>query len=90
MTVDDVAPTLTLDAVTTINENGVATLTGTIADPGTLDTFTLVVNWGDALSPNNVETYTFPASGSGSQTFLTHYRTKPRARPATRIRSHGY
>ncbi|MEZ6110700.1 MAG: hypothetical protein R3C99_06775 [Pirellulaceae bacterium] len=42
--------------MTTINENGVATLTGTIADPGTLDTFTLVVNWGDALSPNNVET----------------------------------
>ncbi|MEZ6110701.1 MAG: hypothetical protein R3C99_06780 [Pirellulaceae bacterium] len=50
----------------------VATLTGHRGSR-TLDTFTLVVNWGDALSPNNVETYTFPASGSGSQTFsLTH------------------
>ena len=39
--VKNVAPTLTLDPVLMIDENGVATLTGTIADPGTLDTFTL-------------------------------------------------
>jgi hypothetical protein len=68
-----VAPTVVLDPVVAIDENGVATLTGTITDPGTLDTFTLDINWGDPLSPNNVETYTFGASSTGSQTFtLTH------------------
>ena len=30
-----------------INEGGIATLTGSISDPGSSDTFTLVVNWGD-------------------------------------------
>ena len=68
-TVNNVAPTLVLDPVLTINEDGEATLTGTISDPGTLDTFTLDVNWGDPLSPDNVEQYTFDASTTGSQTF---------------------
>ena len=73
VTVNNVAPTLSGLSATTISENGVTTLTGTITDPGTLDTFTLTVNWGDPLSPNNVETYTFGASATGSQTFtLTH------------------
>ncbi len=71
--VNDVAPVLTLNPVVAIDENGVATLSGTIADVGTLDTFTLAVNWGDPLSPNNVETYTYGSSVSQSQTFtLTH------------------
>ncbi|APZ96400.1 PKD domain-containing protein [Fuerstiella marisgermanici] len=73
LTVNNVAPTLVLDPVVAIDENGVATLTGTISDPGTLDTFTLDINWGDALSPNDTETYSFSASASGTQTFtLTH------------------
>src|SRR5439155_975695 len=55
------APALSGLAATTISENGVTTLTGTITDPGTLDTFTLTVNWGDPLSPNNVEHYPFAA-----------------------------
>lgn len=73
VTVNNVAPTLVLDPVTAIDENGVATLTGTISDPGTSDTFTLEINWGDTLSPNNVESYTFGASPIGTQSFsLTH------------------
>lgn len=73
VTVNNVAPSLVLDPVVAIDENGVATLTGTITDPGTLDTFTLDVDWGDPLSPDNTETYTFGASSTGSQTFtLTH------------------
>ena len=73
VTVNNVAPTLVLNAVTAIVENGVATLTGTITDPGTQDTFTLTINWGDPLSPKNVETYTFAASATGTQSFtLTH------------------
>ncbi len=45
VTVNNVAPTVVLDAVTDIDENGIATLSGTITDPGTLDTFTLVIDW---------------------------------------------
>ena len=68
--VSNVAPVLTLDPVVAIDEDGVATLTGAIDDPGTLDSFTLDVNWGDALSPNNDESYTF---GAGTTSFtLTH------------------
>jgi hypothetical protein len=73
VTITNVAPTLVLNPVLAIDENGVATLTGTISDPGTLDTFTLTVNWGDPLSPGDDETYTFAASAAGTQTFaLTH------------------
>jgi len=41
-----------------ILENGIATLTGTIVDPGTPDTFTLQIDWGDD-SP--AETVDYPA-----------------------------
>lgn len=72
--VNNIAPTLVLSPVADIDENGVATLTGTITDPGTLDWFTLAIDWGDSLSPSNIETYIFGASSTGSQTFtLTHH-----------------
>ena len=71
--VGNVKATLSGLLAATINEGGTTTLTGTITDPGTLDTFTLDVDWGDPLSPNNTETYSFGASATGSQTFtLTH------------------
>jgi hypothetical protein len=61
--VNNVRPLLQNVAVTPeIDENGVVTLSGNILDPGTLDTFTLVVNWGEG-SP---QTYTYPA---GTTTF---------------------
>ena len=73
VTVKNVVPTIELDPVLAINEGGIATLTGTITDPGTLDTFTLDINWGDPLSPNNIEQYTYGVSATQSQTFiLTH------------------
>lgn len=68
--VDNVAPIVTLGDVAAIDENGVATLTGTVVDPGTLDTFTLTIDWGDPLSPDNITTYTLGASSSGTQSFL--------------------
>lgn len=71
--VENVAPVILLSPVASIDENGIATLTGSLVDPGTLDTFTVIVNWGDALSPNNTETFTFAASATGTQNFtLTH------------------
>ncbi len=55
-TVSDVAPTVSLTAPAGISENDTATLSGTIADVGTLDTFTLALNWGDPASPDNTQT----------------------------------
>jgi len=40
-----------------IDENGVATLSGSIVDPGTQDTFTLIVDWGEGIP----QTYTYLA-----------------------------
>ncbi len=49
ITVDNVAPSnLTVGmSPTTIDENGVSTLSGTFTDPGTLDTHTVTIDWGD-------------------------------------------
>lgn len=46
VTVSNVAPTLTATG-TVVDENGVATVSGTIADPGSRDTFGLTIDWGD-------------------------------------------
>ncbi len=51
LTVNNVAPALSALAATAINENGTTTLSGTITDPGTADTFSLVVDWGDGSAP---------------------------------------
>jgi PKD repeat protein len=50
VTVNNVAPQLINVTGSTIDENGVATVTGTIQDPGTLDTFEVDVNWQDNVS----------------------------------------
>jgi autotransporter-associated beta strand protein len=53
VTVNNVAPAavnLTVNP-STIDENGSTTVSGTFTDPGTLDTHTVVINWGDG-SPN--------------------------------------
>lgn len=55
ITVNNVAPTVDDLAVTSsISESGSAVLTGTIVDPGTLDTFTLDVDWGDGSAVQSV------------------------------------
>jgi hypothetical protein len=80
-----VAPTLSGLSATTIFENGVTTLTGTITDPGTLDGLSLAVNWGDPRSPGNTETDTYSPSqaANGSQTFTLqhHYLDNPDGSP---------
>ena len=67
LTVNNVAPQLKNVAVTpAIDENGTVTLSGNIVDPGTLDTFTLVVNWGEGTP----QTFNF---GAGTTSFsVTH------------------
>src|SRR5262249_10959060 len=52
VTVNNVAPTLSNVGITSpVNQASPATLTGSIADPGTQDPVTLVVNWGDGSAP---------------------------------------
>src|SRR5207237_7314619 len=64
----NIAPSITsLTATPTINEDGTVTLDGSFTDPGTLDTYSLVVNWGGS---EGSETFSLAA---GARTFsLTH------------------
>ena len=71
VTVKNVAPTLSNVAVSSpINENDVATLSGTITDPGTQDTFTLTVNWGDGSLPQTFSYATGTTSFSETHQYL--------------------
>src|SRR5262249_1645872 len=56
VTVHNVTPSVALNAVPDIDENGVATLTGSYTDIGLLDAHVLTVNWADA---NNGAASTF-------------------------------
>jgi hypothetical protein len=47
ITVNNVVPTITDPADTTVSRNTEVSLSTTITDPGTLDRFTATVNWGD-------------------------------------------
>jgi hypothetical protein len=68
VTVNNVPPTLSNISITSpINETNAATLSGNINDPGILDPFTMVVNWGDG-SP--LQTFNFAA---GSTTFSENH-----------------
>ncbi len=80
VTVNNVAPTLSNVAVTSpINENDLATLTGNITDAGTLDSFTLVVDWGDGSA---AQTYTF-AAGATSFNVTHQYLDNPGPHPSS-------
>ncbi len=59
VTVNNVAPVITVVG-DTINEDGTATVSGTITDPSSLDTFTVVIDWGEG-SP---QTYSYPAGST--------------------------
>ena len=61
ITVANAAPTLSNLVITPIFENGVARLSGTIADPGKLDSFTISVDWRDGSA---VEDFSFAAGTS--------------------------
>src|SRR5207237_925642 len=70
VTVNNVAPStpvLSL-AVTTINENGSTSLGGTFTDPGTLDTHTVAINWGDGSSNTTLKL----AAGVTNLSSLSH------------------
>ncbi|SES99864.1 parallel beta-helix repeat (two copies) [Methanococcoides vulcani] len=59
VTVNNVAPTVTAVG-DVINENDFANVSGTISDPGILDTFDVVIDWGDGYN----ETFPYPAGST--------------------------
>jgi len=60
VTVNNVAPTVNLDQPSDINESETLTLTGAFQDPGSLDTFTAEIAWGDGSADS---TFTLPDIG---------------------------
>jgi PKD repeat protein len=58
--VKNVAPIVALNPVAMINENGIATLTGSYTDIGLLDGHTLTVGWNDA-NDSRPSTFNIPA-----------------------------
>ncbi|WMS42220.1 PKD domain-containing protein [Acuticoccus sp. MNP-M23] len=67
--VANIAPTLRLAPVEDIGPDGIATLTGTVIDPGRNDTFTVRIDWGEVGSATRFETVTLGPSATGRQTF---------------------
>lgn len=53
--VNNVAPIVVIESTTSsIDENGIVTLTGRFSDVGTLDTHTATVDWGDGTGPQSL------------------------------------
>ena len=59
VTVNNVAPEVTASG-STIVENGEATVSGTITDPGSKDSFTVVIDWGEG----DPQTYSYGAGAT--------------------------
>ena len=59
VTVDNVAPSVTAND-DTIDENGVATVSGDIDDPGSEDSFTVTIDWGEGAPVD----YSYPAGST--------------------------
>jgi PKD repeat protein len=59
VTVNNVAPIVTVTG-DVISENGIATVSGTISDPSSTDTYEVEINWGDG----NTETFRYPAGST--------------------------
>ncbi len=82
ITVTNLKPTITGLAATNTAENSFTTLSGTIVDVGTLDTFTMTINWGDSLS----DVYTFTAGNrvfNKTHKYLDDNPTKTASDPYT-------
>ncbi|MGR3319473.1 MAG: PKD domain-containing protein [Candidatus Anammoxibacter sp.] len=67
VTVKNVAPIVSANNIQ-INENGTATVSGTIVDPGTQDTFSVTINWDDGSVP---EVFAY---GTGSTAFSEQHQ----------------
>ncbi len=77
--VNNTAPQLSELAISTpIMEGGLATLSGQMADPGVMDTFTLTVDWGDGSQ----EAFSYPAGTTSFSLDHNYLDDDPSATPA--------
>ncbi|TWT77630.1 PKD domain protein [Posidoniimonas polymericola] len=89
--VSNVAPKVESLSATSIQENGVTTLSGRIIEPGTQDLLRMVITWGDPGSPDQLQYVRFDAppadfqyDPSTGQFSLTHqYLDDPAGTPDT-------
>ncbi|BBO35970.1 hypothetical protein PLANPX_5582 [Lacipirellula parvula] len=80
ITVNNVAPSnLQLAPITPVNENGVATLKLTFDDPGSKDTHTVEVNWGDGSA---VQVYNVPTGDRSFTATHQYLDDNPTATPS--------
>jgi len=76
LTVVDVASTLSDVQLSPLDDNGDVTLTGPFSDPGTLDTFTLQINWGDKTAVQSVQLSAGATSFSETHRFARPWSKK--------------
>ncbi|MDY6958869.1 MAG: PKD domain-containing protein, partial [Halobacteriota archaeon] len=76
VTVNNVAPTVTATG-DTIDEDGTATVSGEITDPGALDTFTVVIDWGEGVP----ESFSYPAGTTSYSETHQYLDDNPTATP---------
>jgi hypothetical protein len=72
VTINNSSPTVNVDAVADVSENGKATLTGSYTDAGILDGHGMAINWGD---PNNSTSSSFTIPALQTATGTTNLTT---------------
>ena len=75
VTVTNVAPTITAANLSSssVNENGIVTVSGSFTDPGSADTHTVTISWGDGSANSSVNL----AAGAGSFSLAHQYLDDP-------------
>jgi len=71
VTVTNVPPTVTLDAIASAAENSPTSISGVVTDPGWLDSLTATVDWGDGAGPQPLTGTTENSRPDATLTFAT-------------------
>lgn len=77
ISVANVAPSITVNG-SVINENGTATVSGTIRDPGSADTFTAIIDWGEGVPTS----HTYAAGTTSFSESYQYLDDNPSATPS--------
>ncbi|MFC1897248.1 PKD domain-containing protein [Chloroflexota bacterium] len=80
ITVKNVTPEITAEVTpATISENGMATVSGTISDPGSQDTFSVEIDWG---GDEGSMTYSYPAGSTSYEESHRYLDDNPTGTPS--------
>jgi hypothetical protein len=72
--VHNVAPTVSIDAITPIDERGTVTVSGTISDPGWQDALSATIAWDDGAGPQSLTGVTEGARPDATLTFSVQHQ----------------